>query len=73
MTNNDDWDRFVAMMEKAGWTLQLRGGPYNEMFFYFKGTRYFPSFGTYENGIGKVSNIGDWRQWYDRRETPPPF
>lgn len=70
MTTNDDWRRFVAMMEAAGWCHLM---PVNV--FTFSDPVAFPMYspeGTYSIN-GKVSNIGYWRQWLEAGQSPPPF
>lgn len=61
MTINDDWDRFVAMMEDdQSWTYQ--GGDS----FICKAYVYNAHWGYLENREnGRRTNIGDWRQWLE--------
>jgi len=67
MTNNDDWARFCAMMEKAGWVLTF--GNMGVVFFPLEMEElYEPGFGLFQE-----RKIGDWRTWLEAGQTPPPF
>ena len=72
MTTNDDWSRFVAMMEKAGWKWNPRASWFN---WHLEPEKVYCAVtgNTFVIRGGKVSNIGDWRQWLEAGQSPPPF
>ena len=73
MTINDDWDRFVAMMkDDPQWVCvhDLRAQQTYEA----GHLRWRVSDGyLLDTDTGRESNIGDWRQWLEAGQSPPPW
>ena len=60
-----DWQRFCDMMEKAGWrnaglVQDSKGNTTGRVW-------------IHSNGLTLHMALGDWRQWLEDRQTPPPF
>ena len=64
-----DFGRFVAMMEEAGWVYHPNTPNV------FRHTRtsaeYNAATGKWRLSAGSPSWIGDWRQWIEEGRTPP--
>ncbi len=76
MTNQDDRQRFDAMMAGAGWRklpTQIFEGCWewspNPLIRYFSNGQVVTRVGKHD----RVSQVGPWRQWLEAGQTPPPF
>lgn len=76
MTTNDDWTEFVRLMERdPAWRIVNGCDPvrWTSGVYTYISNGMFLSPHPQSRDHARVSNIGDWRQWYERRQTPAPF
>ena len=67
-----DYDKFHKMMIDAGWVDTVQTGINGDVFHFGDDTSYYPLSGViYINN--RDSDIGDWKQWVEAGQTPPPF